>query len=99
MEMVKLKTGKTLPLPVVRGVLHSFTKMMEESDRFIGPVVFYELVQKARNPEHEFFGEVAQHLGTFIDGSGKIQTTIRDIILACVEGDDLEMTIVDPVKS
>lgn len=90
---VKLKNGSEAVEVLVETTMISLTSLREENT-----IAFFELVQKCRNPQHIMFGdakEIAQKFGLI--EQGKIHDVIKDIILSAVEGDMLDMKMVDPI--
>lgn len=94
---VELKNGGRVPEPVAR-VLPLLLQRLAQSD----PIAFYELVMLARNPKHKVWSDaIDQKLQSlaFLDAPSHVQNTARQIILSAVEGESLDMRIVDPVKA
>jgi phosphomannomutase len=64
------------------------------------PIAFYELVMKARDPNHRFFGdtkEVLQRL-EFVQPNGNLYDSIRNVVVSAVEGEGLGMGLASPIK-
>lgn len=64
------------------------------------PIVFYEAVMIARDRSHVPFGNAGEKLkewGLLQSADGQMHSTVRNVILASVEGDGLEMCI-GPLK-
>lgn len=93
METVTLASGAEIPKITVVTTFINLQELFRT--RFIE---FYKLVQLARNPGHQLFGQsgdVLRALG-FLDGLGKLQGTVREIVLASTEGEDFDLRIVSP---
>lgn len=91
---VKLKNGSELPEEIVTGTIMSLQALMLKN-----PIVFYELVMKARNPEHTMFGktQAVAYEWDLIDSNGVINSQVRDVILSAVIGERLNMKLVNPI--
>lgn len=61
--------------------------------------LFYELVQLARNKDHMPFGSTGRDLMKrgLIDENMGMHRDVRDIIVCSVEGDGLDMRMVNPL--
>jgi hypothetical protein len=77
--------------PVIMGVLESLFKN--------DPMGFYELVQVARDRNHQMWGNYAQKLeaysGTLLQG-GQMHDSVRNVILSAVSGDGFDMVLDSP---
>lgn len=100
-NIVTLKNGDTMPLVMVTVVATSLKYLLESY-----PIVFYELVMSCRNREHQLFGRTGEKLielalVDWIDADGRatVQDITRSIVLSAVEGDELEMHLVNPLAS
>lgn len=62
------------------------------------PMPFYELVCIARDPNHVIFGDAARVLITFalLQSDGKMHSSTRSSIKACVKGEGRHMTLTHP---
>ena len=62
------------------------------------PILFYEFVMKCRDVNHQFFGDTEAELAKmdFFEADGRIHDSIRNVVLASVAGDMLEMRLVNP---
>lgn len=95
METVILKNGAEVAVVVatttMRALEHLFTTE---------PILAYEVVMKARNPQHHFFGTTGQSLArlALVSESGHMHETIRAVIVSAVEGEGLNMKLSSPVK-
>lgn len=94
LEMVKLKGGAEVARAILITVTIRLENLMAKN-----PIGFYELVQLARNPKHKLFGNTRGDLANLalVDDDGIMHEEVRKVILASVEGDDLKMTLVNPV--
>lgn len=83
-------TPDLTPIPdiLLRTIYLSLATTLKEN-----PIAFYELVQLARNPEHQLFGNTGQYLMKtgLMDSATRIQTTCVEVILAAVAGEELDM--------
>ena len=95
MEIVKLKNGSEAPDFVVTAHMASLRSLFD-----IQPIAFYELVMVARDPAHQPCGNSGQILRSLhlIDPNGGMHDTTKDIILSAVDGDEVEMRLVSPVR-
>ena len=93
MSTVALRTGREVPDGLVQPVLLSLGLLAEHS-----PVALYELAMLARDPWHRLFGNTGQLLTELglVDQAGKLHDATRDVVLATVEGDGLDMCLVSP---
>ena len=59
------------------------------------PIAFYELTMKARDSQHEFFGNAAQRLQALalVEPDGRINGSVRNIVLSAVTGEGLDMKL------
>ncbi|MFD6356643.1 hypothetical protein [Nocardia tengchongensis] len=85
-----LRTGVEIPTPLVRTTYLNLQLLMEKN-----PIAFYELVTLARKPDHQLFPGTESALDDlhFTDGSGRLHTACRDLVLAAVDGEDESMTL------
>jgi hypothetical protein len=53
------------------------------------PICFYELVMKARNPEHQFFGKTGEKLFEMklLEDDGRVNKDIAHLIKVAVKGE------------
>jgi hypothetical protein len=94
MNMVTLRTGVELPVPLVLTTTLALERTLHEA-----PIAFYDLVMLAREGAEPFPPSVERlkalallrHDGTLHDG-------VRDVVLASTEGADENMRLVDPVR-
>lgn len=101
MEVVKLKNGKEEAKPLVATMMLILREMFQTD-----PILAYELVQFARlGPKHQFFGNAGERLvernlvDKRADGSYSMHDSTRNIVLSAVEGEDLDMKLVNPVAA
>ena len=101
MENIPLRTGKIAIVPMVSVITVSFRALFSTS-----PIMAYELVMLCRNPKHELFGLIGallrvQSLVEARDTSNGtayyVRDQVRDIILASVEGEGMDMHLVNPI--
>lgn len=92
-KSVKLRNGLEVPLGLVTVVV-----MRLESLCASNPVLFYELVMKARDTSHPLWGSSGTLLREegWLENDGNIQNTTGEIIRSVVQGEDLAMQIVLP---
>ena len=97
MDVVTLKNGAQEYFPLVN-VLKILVKVLMDSD----PIGFYELVSLARNKDHKVFGgkETLSKAIEFdlVNNVLQINKSVKNFLLSAVEGDGLEMKLVNPVK-
>lgn len=91
--IARLRTGVEVPAPLVRTVMLTLTRLTVTD-----PIAFYEAVMMAREPGHEPFGSTAETLKRygFIDIYPRLHGSVRDIILAAVDGAEFDMHLVSP---
>jgi hypothetical protein len=66
------------------------------------PLVFYDFVMKCRDNSYKMWTKNAEkelQALSFMQQEGRIHQSIRNIVLSAVEGDDMDMLIMNPVKS
>ena len=95
-ETVTLRTGHVEAATGVRVVQLHLRSLLSEH-----PVAFLELVTIARDRNHEPFGATGEWLRQLqlLDHDGhhhRMHESVRNIILACVAGDGLDMHLVSP---
>ncbi len=93
--MVKLRNSKIEELRIlVDAIYMSLEKLFEEQ-----PTAFYDVVMMARDKNYKPFGvngEILCQL-VLINKDNSMHDSTRNIILASVEGDMLEMRLVNPI--
>jgi hypothetical protein len=106
---VTLRSGIEASEPLVRITMATLGHFMEKS-----PVSFYEFVMLCRDREHVAWGNCAKDfpegfMEPITQGSvpaspgpydpvGRVNHCIREIVRDAVEGDELEMRLVDPCR-
>jgi hypothetical protein len=91
--VVKLRTGAQVPEPLVRT-----TQLVLESLMNTNPIALYEAYEIARDPSHVPFGktgDVLREMSVLAD-DGSMHGTARDVILASVKIDGLDIRLVSP---
>lgn len=83
---VTLRNGAEEHEPTVRAIILNLELLMSQE-----PIAFYELVCVCRDPGHQIFGNCGTKLQDrdFLDGSGRPFTTVRNVVLSSVAGDDM----------
>lgn len=92
-QTITLKNGSVEFQPLVKITMLSLEKLMLDK-----PILFYELVMKARDSKHVFFGNSADDLKSLnlIHNDETLHESIRNIIVSATEGDGLDMKLVSP---
>lgn len=92
-KVVTLRTGAEVPEPLVRTVTLVLERLMDTN-----PVALYEAVMMARQPGYLPFGNTGDVLRQydFIDNYPHLHRTVRDILLAAVDGKAGEMHLISP---
>lgn len=76
---------------------HQGVRQRERPD---GPVAFYELVMLARDPSREVWGDYALGMeGVGLTQTGVMHDAVRDIVLACAEGEGIDTYMVSPLPA
>jgi len=93
--MIRLKNGSEELSTLVAVIMMSLKNLIERD-----PISFFELVSKARDPNHEVFSkhqtDVLVGL-SLMEPGGTLHNSVRNVTLSAVTGDDLDMTLGDPV--
>jgi hypothetical protein len=93
MESITLRTGATALLPVVATTMLTLERLVREN-----PLAFYDLAMLCRDASYRPFGSNADLLESLgMTDRERVDSQVRDIVLAAVEGDDLAMRLVSPV--
>lgn len=94
METVTLRTGHEHAAALVNITTLALRSLMARY-----PIAFYELVCKCRDRDHKLFGNVAEVLSplSLLQPDGRVHGAIREIVLASVEGDGMEMKLRSPI--
>lgn len=92
-KISRLRTGAAVSEPLVTSVTITLRHLLETDQ-----IAFYEAVMMARQPGYVPFGNTAAalHRLDFIDIYPNLHDTIRDVILASVEGDALSLHMISP---
>ncbi len=90
---VMLRTGR----PVDRTVAGTCWQALQALYR-TDPMALFELARLARDPRHQLFDGTAEVLLKFalVDLRGRLHVEVRDLVLAAVVGDGVDMALVDP---
>lgn len=94
MSTVTLRTGKEAIEPMVKVLSLSLQSLMAKN-----PIALYELAEKCKDTSHELFGNTGNLLRelSLIEPDGSVKDIVQDIVLASVEGEGLEMHLVNPI--
>ncbi len=94
MNVVKLKNGAEEAEPLVTVMMMSLANLMKER-----PLALYDLAMKCRDKNYQFFGDNEKHLQDLelVGISGDIHSSVRNVVLSAVHGDDLDMALSSPV--
>lgn len=94
---VRLRTGIEEAKPLVATVGYQLRELLRDK-----PIALLELATFCRDPLHTFFGDTqadVQHLlEPAPDGVPRIRDSIRNIILASIEGEGPDMALVSPLN-
>jgi hypothetical protein len=95
MESVLLNNGTTEAKPLVLATFVALEGLLTTR-----PIDFYELVETCRDSNHKPWGNSGETLKKFslLQTNGKPHDSIRNIVLSAVTGNDLEMTLRNPIK-
>lgn len=95
-EKVTLKNGFDGYTRSQVGVMTVLLRSLLDDDA----VLFYELVMRCRDSNHEFFGTCGVKLQEmqFLDHKQMPHGMVRDIVLSSVTGDGLAMEMGSPVR-
>ena len=100
-EMATLRTGVVVPMGLVKAYLIAIRALMKPpTPPITATLVFYELVEKAKDRKHVFFGDLGKRLeaAALIDSSGCVPEQLVPIVLASAEGEGLTLRFVDPIR-
>lgn len=95
-ETLMLRNGVEAATAVVVVTFTHLKKMFHEE-----PLCFWDAVMIARDPNYQPFGTNGHKLvgwGILDNDEKTMHAAIREVILAAVEGDGLEMKLVNPVR-
>ena len=90
--MAKLRTGTEYPDALVTSIYLNLERVLE-----IDPIAFYEVVELARDPHHDLWGDtqiLQDHALVQVDGT--MLNAVRDVVLASVAGDEENLRLVSP---
>ncbi len=90
LKTVTLKNGAIEVRPLVAVTMLALDRLVREN-----PIAFYELVMKARDRKHEFFGNTASDLRalSLVQENGDLHDSIRNIVLSSTEGEGSHMIL------
>jgi hypothetical protein len=103
MKTVTLRTGAEEPDATVKVVYSSLRAMMdpnpEHNTRPGDFLALFDLASKCRNRDYQFFGNNEALLVErgLVQPGGRIHDSVRNVVLASVEGEGMEMRLVNPV--
>lgn len=93
--MIRLKNGSEELSTLVAVTMMSLKNLLKSD-----PISFIELVSKARDRNHKVFSKhqtnVLVGLG-LMEPEGNLHNSISNVVLSAVTGEDLDMTLGDPV--
>jgi len=94
MNVVTLKTGKEEVEALVTVTRMTLSLMLELSES----ILFYEAVMIAKDHNHDPWGDSKDKLKVYglLESDGRMHDSVRNIILASVEGEWLDMRLVNP---
>jgi hypothetical protein len=93
MKMVVLKTGNEEPNLLVVATFMNLEDLQADD-----PGALWELVEACRKPEYKVLNP-APIEATGLMSAGKVRDSIKNIVLASVEGEMLDMHLVNPIGS
>lgn len=93
-EFVKLKNGSEEERTQVEAFMYTLRRLFKDE-----PIAAYDLVLKARNPEHQIFEAARTKLKQWalLLPDGEMHDTVRNIIVSAVTGDGLQMQLNNPI--
>lgn len=97
-ETFTLRNGSQEVKPLVLGVYRALSGLLAGN-----PISFHGIVALCRDPQHKPWGNTGDDLKALgladeQDGEWHVHGAIRNIVLSAVEGEGLDMTLVNPVK-
>lgn len=101
-DMFMLRTGIQEASALVKIVALQLREMMnpdlEKGARMGDMLALYDLVSKCRDRNYQFFGNNEELLiqRGLVERSGHVHDSVRNIVLASVEGDGMDMRLVNP---
>jgi hypothetical protein len=100
METCKLRNGSEELKPLVIATRMALESLLKGGG-IRGMTQFYDIVMACRDPEYlkQIFPENLRQLQEFglIEQGGTIRSEIRNIVVSSVEGEGLDMVIVNPI--
>jgi len=93
---VKLRNGTVVSEAAMVTTMMNLRALKEENN-----IAFYEFVQKCKNPQHSIFGgtsteKIISEAGLMSEG--KISEDIRNVALSAIEGEALDIHLVNPCE-
>ena len=93
-EPIILRTGREVPRILVSTTTMALDALLADPT---GAVACIELLERARDPEHEMFGNTGETLTWYgLLHGGQIHDAIRDIVLASFKGESFAAVRVSP---
>ena len=105
LRIAKLRNGAEEAFPLIALVTMQIRDLFEGKGWVPGegplpPVMVYELVAKARDRNHKFFGDIGKHLAKttfFDDEEGHMHDSIRNIVISSFEGELTALQLINPL--
>jgi hypothetical protein len=96
MKNMHLKNGSEEFAPLVSVTMLSLQSLLKSD-----PITFYELVMVCRSPDHKVWPPSKEKLAqsSLTGVGGRPHSSVRNIILSAVTGDDAEMSLGNPVEA
>lgn len=97
-EVVRLRNGSELPKALAMVGLSQLLPLIKSQD-LQDHLALYELREKARNPNHKFFGTLGEKLRSLglVDESGQVPSYVKDLVLSSAQGEGLDVRYVNPI--
>jgi hypothetical protein len=98
-EVVKLKNGSEEVPQLVTVTMVALRGLLDPEKGVQGATALYDLVMKCRDDSYQFFGNNQQYLENLdlVESSGTIHQSIKNIVLSAVDGEGMNMAIVNPI--
>jgi len=95
METIKLRNGTEEVAGLVTMVSLTVRELFDNE-----PIVAYELAMKARDQDHECFGNSGDKLIklALMNADGSMHDSVRNIVLSMFQGEGLNIALVSPVE-
>lgn len=95
-EMVTLKDGSEIEGTLVKTTMITLAELLDQNLPLI-----YELRERCRNPDHQFFGNYGQILQDYalVDPSGNVYDSTKRVVLNAIEGEDFAMVLKSPYRT